>query len=79
MLATFTLHNILIVLYMDIMSTKMFSRILSWVKLFVVKSKKRMLTTLLLALKIAGTGTEGHQQAEIEILHCHVVEYKNLC
>ena len=30
-------------------------------------------------LKKAGTGTVGHQQAEIEILHCHVVKYKNLC
>ena len=29
-------------------------------------------------LKKAGTGTVGHQQAEIEILHCHVVEHKNL-
>ena len=25
------------------------------------------------ALKKAGTGTAGHQQAEIEILHCHAV------
>ena len=29
-------------------------------------------------LKKAGTGTVGHQQAEIEILHCPVVEHKNL-
>ena len=29
-------------------------------------------------LKKAGTGTVGHQQAEIEILHCHVVKHKNL-
>ena len=29
-------------------------------------------------LNNAGTGTVGHQQAEIEILHCHVIEHKNL-
>ena len=31
-----------------------------------------------MVLKKAGTGAVGHQQAEIEILHCHVVEHKNL-
>ena len=29
-------------------------------------------------LKKAGTGTVGHQHAEIEFLHCHVVEHKIL-
>ena len=30
-------------------------------------------------LKKAGTGTVGHQQEEIEILHYHFVERKTLC
>ena len=30
-------------------------------------------------LKKAGTGTAGHQQEEIEILHYHFVERKTLC
>ena len=30
------------------------------------------------ALKKAGIGTVGHQQAEKEILHCHAVEHKNI-
>ena len=29
-------------------------------------------------LKKADIGTVGHQQAEIEIFHCHVVTHKNL-
>ena len=61
------------------MPTKTFGGILLWVKSYVVNSKKGMLTTLAVALKKASTNTVSHQQAEIEILHCHVVEHKNLC
>ena len=31
-----------------------------------------------MVLKKAGTGAVGHQQTEIEILHCHVVEHKKI-
>ena len=33
---------------------------------------------LAVTLKTAGTGIGGHQQAEIEILHCHVVALASL-
>ena len=67
-----------IALYVEITSTKTFGRIFSWVKSYVVNSKKGCSQPFAVALKKAGTGKVGHQQAEIEILHCHVVEHKNL-
>ena len=78
MLVTFTLYNILIVLYVDITSTETFGGILSWVKSYVVNSRKECYDPFATALKKAGTGIVGHQQADIVILHCHVVKHKNL-
>ena len=75
---TFTLYNILIVLCVDITSTETFGGILSWVKSYVVNSRKECYDPFAVALKKAGTGIVGHQQADIVILHCRVVEHKNL-
>ena len=65
-------------LYVDITSTETCGGNLSWVKSYVVKSRKECYDPFAVALKKAGTGIVGHQQTDIVILHCHVVEHKNL-
>ena len=47
---------------MDITSTETFGGILSWVKSYVVNSRRECYDPFAAALKKAGTGIVGHQQ-----------------